>query len=55
MGPTALRYARLKDGLEALGFSVTDLGDVSVPVAETLPQEEGVRFLEAIHEVFPLG
>ena len=58
MGPSALRYARLKDGLEALGFAVTDLGDVDVPVAETLAQDGGLQssghtlaYLEAIREV----
>lgn len=50
MGPSALRYARLKDGLEALGFAVTDLGDVDVPVAESLPPGGGLRFLEPIRE-----
>lgn len=51
MGPSALRYARLKDGLEALGYRVTDLGDLDVPVAETLPQGGGLRYLEAIRKV----
>lgn len=51
MGPSALRYARLKDGLEALGYWVTDLGDLDVPVAETLPQGGGLRYLEAIRKV----
>ena len=35
MGPSAIRYAGLKAGLEALGHRVHDLGNIEVPVAET--------------------
>ena len=36
MGPSALRVAGLEAKLEALGHHVTDLGNVQVPVAETM-------------------
>jgi arginase len=36
MGPSALRYGRLEERLEALGHTVRDLGDVDVPTAEEL-------------------
>jgi arginase len=35
MGPSAIRYAGLKEKLEQLGHSVIDLGDVPVPTPET--------------------
>ncbi len=35
MGPSALRYAGLRQGLEALGHDVTDYGNIAVPLAET--------------------
>jgi len=37
MGPSALRVAGLGKRLAALGFDVTDLGNVTVPQAESLP------------------
>jgi arginase len=36
MGPSALRYGRLEERLEALGHVVRDLGDIDVPTAEEL-------------------
>jgi arginase len=36
MGPSAVRYAGLEVGLEALGHTVSDLGNVEVPPSETL-------------------
>lgn len=50
MGPSALRYARLLEGLEALGFGVEDLGDVRVPLAETLRRRGGMAYLEEIRQ-----
>ena len=51
MGPSAIRLAQLQQQLEALGHEVTDLGNVSVPVAETLEQSLGARYLEPIRAV----
>jgi arginase len=34
MGPSAIRYAGLKERLEALGHRVRDLGNIAVPLAE---------------------
>lgn len=54
MGPSALRYGRLAEELEALGLLVEDLGDVRVPVAETLRQGQKRGrggFLEEILQV----
>ncbi len=35
MGPSAIRYARLKESLERLGIAVTDHGNLRVPVPES--------------------
>ncbi len=35
MGPSAIRYARLKESLERLGIEVTDHGNLRVPVPES--------------------
>ncbi len=50
MGPSALRNARLAGALRDLGHRVRDLGDVPVPVAETLDKhtEGGLAFLDPI-------
>jgi arginase len=34
MGPSAIRYAHLNQGLRALGYTVEDRGNVEVPIAE---------------------
>lgn len=52
MGPSALRYARLRHSLEELGHRVTDLGNVEVPIPEVVETEEGVgRHLGAVVEI----
>jgi arginase len=54
MGPGAIRYAGLKERLEALGYSVRDLGNVAVPLAEQFepPQSaEKLRYLEPLIEI----
>jgi arginase len=53
MGPSALRYGRLEERLEALGHAVRDLGDIDVPTAEELEVAHagpggGMAFLEQI-------
>jgi len=53
MGPSAIRYGRLEEQLEALGLEVHDLGDVLVPTAEELEIDYahpggGMGYLEAI-------
>ena len=35
MGPSAIRYAQLQQGLEKLGYQVEDKGNVEAPIAET--------------------
>lgn len=35
MGPSAIRYAHLRQKLEALGYAVVDTGNIEVPIAET--------------------
>ncbi|MFC4639872.1 arginase [Deinococcus hohokamensis] len=52
MGPSALRNARLAAHLRDLGHNVTDLGDVAVPIPETLDkhQASGLVFLEQIQQ-----
>jgi len=49
MGPSALRVAGLQAKLEALGYQVTDRGNVAVAVAETKHRgDERARFLAEI-------
>ncbi len=40
MGPSAIRYARLKESLEKLGIVVTDRGNLRVPVPESATIDE---------------
>ncbi len=35
MGPSAIRYAQLRQKLETLGYTVEDMGNIDVPIAET--------------------
>lgn len=52
MGPSAIRYAGLRLGLEGLGHTVRDLGNVEVPVAETCPPGDlCLKYLEPIVDV----
>jgi arginase len=51
MGPSAIRYAGLSDGLEAAGLEVEDRGNVQAPLAETRAGgSENARFLDEILE-----
>ncbi len=40
MGPSAIRYARLKESLEKLGITVNDHGNLRVPVPESATVDE---------------
>ncbi len=53
MGVSAIRLAQLAQQLTALGHEVTDLGNVPVPVAESLTLETSTpaRYLEPIRDV----
>lgn len=56
MGPSAMRYARLAETLEAIGHQVEELGDVRVPVVESLHggdrrERGGMAYVEAIRGV----
>ncbi len=52
MGPSAIRYAQLKPELVRLGHTVTDLGNLSVPVAEESNVAlSSLRYLTPILEV----
>ena len=53
MGPSAVRYARLKEGLVALGIAITnDLGNIPVPVPESASEAvAGAKYLPIIREV----
>lgn len=52
MGPSAIRYAGLETGLEALGYAVNDLGNVEVPPSETcVIDDPSLRYLDPIVEV----
>ena len=51
MGPSAIRYARMEAAIEALGHSVTDLGNARVPIPELVESDESVRHLDAVRTV----
>lgn len=48
MGPSALRLARLEETLRDLGHDVVDLGNVEVPVAETVSSGTSPRYVDVI-------
>jgi len=52
MGPSAIRYAGLRAGLEGLGHHVNDLGNIMVPVAETCVEgDPRLKYLDPIVDV----
>ena len=52
MGPSALRYAGLDDQLRALGHSVTDNGNLPVPLPENEPPDDSrARHLRSVAAV----
>jgi arginase len=52
MGPSAIRYANLKERIERLGYLVKDRGNLHVPTAETYKIEnEKLKYLPAVVEV----
>lgn len=49
MGPSAIRYAHLQQGLEELGYSVEDKGNVDVPIAEMCRVTESkLKYIDCI-------
>jgi len=49
MGPSAIRYAGLRQGLESLGHDVVDHGNIAVPVNETcVPGDPNLKYMEPI-------
>ena len=51
MGPSAIRYARLKPTLEGLGREVSYLGNIEPPIPELARGNEEVRHLGAVRDV----
>ncbi|GAC1660021.1 MAG: arginase [Candidatus Elarobacter sp.] len=52
MGPSAIRYARLKESLEKLGIDVTDHGNLRVPVPESATvAEQNAKYYPIIKAV----
>jgi arginase len=54
MGPSATRYAGLKERIKRLGYQVDDGGNVVVPVVEEIadqPTDANARHLDAVAEV----
>ncbi|MDZ7343897.1 MAG: arginase, partial [candidate division KSB1 bacterium] len=54
MGPSALRYAGLSQRLRNLGHRVEDIGNIQVPVRDTLPEVGGMAYLPAVIEACEL-
>ena len=50
MGPSAIRLAGLEARLKRLGYSVQDLGNIEVPVAEALQNKNGLHYADPIRE-----
>jgi arginase len=49
MGPSAIRYAHLQQGLEELGYTVEDKGNVDVPIAEMCQiNEPKLKYIDCI-------
>ena len=49
MGPSAIRYALLQQGLEKLGYTVEDKGNVDVPIAEMCAiTDPKLKFIDCI-------
>jgi len=49
MGPSAIRYAHLRQEMEALGRAVEDQGNIEVPIAETCAIDEPkLKFIDCI-------
>ncbi len=51
MGPSAIRYAGLRERIAALGYQVRDLGNLAVPLAEQIEPpaaDEPLRYLQPI-------
>jgi arginase len=54
MGPSAVRYARLRETLEELGHTVSDLGNIGVPIPEEAAGRDdgaGIAHLRTIREI----
>ncbi len=52
MGPSAIRYANVKDRLEKSGYDVIDIGNLNVPTPETYKVEnKKVRYLKEVKMV----
>jgi arginase len=52
MGPSAIRYAKLKESLERLGIGVTDHGNLVVPQPESATTEmQNAKYLPIIQDV----
>jgi arginase len=49
MGPSAMRYAHLRQKLETLGHTVNDTGNIEVPIAETCTIDEpNLKYIDCI-------
>jgi arginase len=49
MGPSAMRYAHLRQKLETLGHAVNDTGNIEVPIAETCTIDEpNLKYIDCI-------
>ena len=49
MGPSAIRYAQLQTRLEELGYSVSDTGNIEVPIAEMCSiRDAHLKYLDCI-------
>lgn len=54
MGPGALRYAGLDVRLKELGFQIQDIGNLHVPIRESLINEEKINYLPSVQSICEL-
>lgn len=51
MGPGALRYAGLSERLGSLNFQIQDVGNLNVPIRESLSREKQFNYLPSIQKI----
>ena len=56
MGPSAIRYANLRERLQALGHDVEDKGNIEVPISETCTiTDPKLKYIDCISIIILIG
>ena len=51
MGPEAIRIAHLSERIQALGYNVSDYGNINVPIRETISATDYLTHITSICEL----